>query len=336
MRGKQTIVINGRHYDALTGMPLDDNEVAAVEHNEQQEAPAHENVQVRHKTVAAAVPRPARTPASHAHRDPQRSKTLRRDIVKSPVHHAPAKPHVAPKKAVEKSPLVHKFAPHPHKQHVPVAQSHTDHVVAPIVAKTHAAVHAKKSAGAHAPQAKSSRELKEHMIAESLKKAPTSHAPHKAKKSRRAPLHVSSVVAACLGVLLLGGYLSYINMPNLSVRVAAAQAGLDAHYPGYTPSGYRFDGPVAYSNGRVTLSFEATGGQGSYTIDQQKSTWDSQAVLDNYVVAQTNEYNVNDTQGLTIYTYKNSAAWVNRGVLYTINGDAPLKTEQVVRIATSL
>lgn len=125
-------------------------------------------------------------------------------------------------------------------------------------------------------------------------------------------------------------------MPNLSVRVAAAQAGVDAQYPSYTPSGYRFDGPVAFSNGKVHLSFRANGGDEEYNISQQKSSWDSQAVLDNYVAAATDNYDVNDTQGLTIYTYNNNAAWVNRGVLYTITGDAPLKTEQVVRIATSL
>jgi hypothetical protein len=84
------------------------------------------------------------------------------------------------------------------------------------------------------------------------------------------------------------------------------------------------------------LTFSANGGTSNYKINQQKSSWDSQAVLDNYVAAKTDTYDVNDTQGLTVYTYGNNAAWVNHGVLYTISGNAPLKTEQVVKIATSL
>lgn len=320
MRAKHSIVINGRSYDAVTGMPLSDA------------APAKPVVE-RGETVTVTVKHPTtRTPAKTAHHQPHRSTTLRRDIVKKPAgshdHAAKHTPHHA---HVAKSPMVQKFAPHPagathahETQHVPVK-------VPVVVAKAHHAAHKRHET----KPALSSRELKDHLIKQQLEHAPVKHAPHKAKKTRQ-PLRVSSIMAACFGVMVLGGYLSYINMPNLSVRVAAAQAGVDAQYPGYTPSGYRFDGPVSYSNGQVLLTFSANGGTSNYKINQQKSSWDSQAVLDNYVAAKTDTYDVNDTQGLTVYTYGNNAAWVNHGVLYTISGNAPLKTEQVVKIATSL
>jgi|JI10StandDraft_1071094.scaffolds.fasta_scaffold137621_2 hypothetical protein len=332
MRGKHTIVINGRHYDAITGLPAETpSESAQVSHAPANHAPVKITEEPKKEQPAQiAVSRPQ---AHHLQHAPLKSKTLRRDIVKRPAGaHDKAAKHVTQHAHVAKSPLVTKFAPHPVGV-VTAGPVKATQAVQPSSVVT--AAHHKSAARHHKPDALSSRELKEHLIKQQIDHAPAkaNHKPHKTKK---APLRVSSVMAACLGIMILGGYLSYINMPNLSVRVAAAQAGIDAEYPGYTPSGYRFDGPVSYSNGQVLLSFKATGGTTNYQINQQRSAWDSQAVLDNYVVAQSEEYDVNDTQGLTVYTYGNQAAWVNKGVLYTISGDAPLRTEQVLKIATSL
>lgn len=327
MRGKQTIIINGRHYDALTGMPVDDPKEPA---KAKATVPAEQKIEVSTKPAPRKI---ERSPAKPARNAPHNSMTLRRDIVAKPApKHVASKPQ-RERVHVTKSPLVNKFAPHPegaikNTQPTKIAVS----TVSPVVKKAQhqATVHK----ATHKP-AQSSRDFKDSLIKQKLAEAPTKHAPHKPKKTK-APLRISSVMAACLGIMVLGGYLSYINMPNLSVRVAAAQAGIDANYPSYTPSGYRFDGPVSYSNGQVNLAFRSNGSNAEYQINQQKSNWDSQALLDNYVMAQTDDYSVNDTQGLTVYTYDNNAAWVNRGVLYTITGDAPLRPEQVVHIATSL
>ena len=332
MRGKHTIVINGRHYDAITGLPAD----APTEETNNitvHTAPKVTVAEHKDETHHVAVSHTAERTKNHLKHAPRKSSTLRRDIVKKPsgthtavvAKAAPARAHVA------KSPLVSKFAPHPSMSEVKRVAKPTPVAPSAVVA----AVHHKSAQRHQQPVAKSSRELKEHLIKQQLAHAPTKKKDHEHKKAK-APLRVSSVMAACFGVMVLGGYLSYINMPNLSVRVAASQAGINAQYPSYTPSGYSFDGPVSFSNGEVLLSFKANGGTSNYKINQQKSGWDSQAVLDNYVVAQTDNYDVNDTQGLTIYTYGNNAAWVNKGVLYTISGNAPLRTEQVLKIATSL
>lgn len=126
-------------------------------------------------------------------------------------------------------------------------------------------------------------------------------------------------------------------MPNLSVRVAAAQAGINAGYPNYHPDGYALAGPVTFSDGRVSMNFKANGGNHTFTINQSKSGWNSDAVLDNYVSPRAGSSYIPYTErGLTIYTYDNNAAWVNGGILYTVEGDAPLSSEQIRRIATSL
>ena len=47
-------------------------------------------------------------------------------------------------------------------------------------------------------------------------------------------------------------------------------------------------------------------------------------------------YSTAETNGLTIYTFGQNAAWVNGGILYTITGNAPLSADQIQHIATSL
>ena len=126
-------------------------------------------------------------------------------------------------------------------------------------------------------------------------------------------------------------------MPSLSVRVAAAQAGIDASYPEYRPDGYSLRGTVAYKEGEVSMQFGANAGPQEFTVTQAKSSYDSVAVLDNHVKPASGEqYTTYNERGLTIYTYDSNAAWVNGGILYTITGDAPLSGEQIRRIATSL
>lgn len=144
-------------------------------------------------------------------------------------------------------------------------------------------------------------------------------------------------MSASFALILLAGYFTYLNMPSLSVRVAAAQAGVNASYPGYHPDGYSINGPVAYSQGAVSMKFASNGGPQSFTVNQTKSSWDSSAVLENYVKQKAgNSYIQHNEQGLTVYVFGDNAAWVNGGILYTINGNAPLSSEQILHIATSM
>lgn len=310
------IVINGRTYDTTTGLPTD--QPSTVEH-----------IEVKH-SATPSTPKPARQPAKHRAAPLQHSTTLRRDIVAKPQGaHDHAGKHTVQRAHVAKSPSISKFAPHIAQPKTAHAAEKTSHVIA--------AVHHKQPVRSAAPKpAMTSRELKDHLIATKLAHAtPNTHAPAKKPRLHR-PAKVSSIMAACFAIMLLGGYLSYINMPHLSVRVAASQAGVNASFPNYTPNGYSFHGPVAYTDGQVTLGFAANGGTTGYTITEKKSQFDSQSVLDNVVATASEHYDITQAGGLTIYTYNNHAAWVNAGTLYTISGDAPLGPDQVVKIAQSL
>lgn len=146
-----------------------------------------------------------------------------------------------------------------------------------------------------------------------------------------------SIGSTAIAVLLLGAYFTYINMPALSTRIAASQAGINASYPNYQPSGYSLAGPVAYQQGSVVMKFAANGSNENFTLAQTRSEWDSSAVLENYIKPKSRDkYTTTAANGLTIYSYGTHAAWVNAGILYTVDGNAELAPEQIQKIAASL
>ncbi len=191
---------------------------------------------------------------------------------------------------------------------------------------------------------------KEQLIATQMAKVDTTAAPaqKKAKKGavKRAAAKVKkspkfTTIAATIAVaLMLFGYVTYLNIPNMALRVAAVKAGFDANMPGYSPGGYSFAGPVAYSPGQITIKFNSNTDDRSYDITQRQTSWDSKSLLDNFVkkeVASDSLYSTVYDRGLTVYIYNGSnASWVNGGIWYTVSGDSLLSSEQLLRIAASL
>ncbi len=146
-----------------------------------------------------------------------------------------------------------------------------------------------------------------------------------------------SIAGAMVALLAFGGYLTYHNMPAIATRMAAAQAGINASFPSYQPSGYSLAGGISQQQGSVLMKFAANAGPGTFTLTQSRSDWDSSAVLANYVLPSFGRnFATTTSRGLTIYSTHNAAAWVNGGILYTIKGNAPLSSEQVARIAASM
>jgi hypothetical protein len=313
---QKTITINGKVYDTHTGMPV----VGPAS----QDTPASE-------TPENEKASPKRSPLHHSqsmHQIAQKSHTLNRRVVKK-IAAAQANQQNQPKSA-----QITKFASHPTgvKPRVMTDIAPTVH---PHVAKANQTLAAKKHIAPVTP--KPSQVIKEEAIQNALEKAPNKTDKQvKTKKSRKFS-RLASISSAAFALLLLGGYFTYLNMPNLSVRVAAAQAGINASYPEYRPDGYGLKGPIGYSDGQVSMKFAANAGPQSYTVAEQKSGWDSSAVLDNYVKAKAGDnYITYNERGLTIYTFDGNAAWVNGGILYTISGDAPLSSDQIRRIAVSM
>ena len=322
MTKSDSITINGQHYDAVTGLP--------TEHSSSESS---ESAQTRHHTPAVGL-----------HSAPQRSVTLHRKSLKKPTHTVVKRTiHAASvHKSMDIHPNVRRFAPHPvgalAPRPVPVARVNDNvHIPHPHVVKAHAQSAAKAdSLTSRLPTAS---EKKDAAVQQSVANTHKQHQTHRAPFNERFQprQRITAALSAAFAIVLLGGYFTYLNMPSLSVRVAAAQAGIDANYPNYRPDGYSLTGPVTFSDGRVAMNFQANGGNKGFSISQSKSGWNNEAVLDNYVSPRAGVNYIPYTErGLTIYTFDDNAAWVNGGILYTIDGDAPLSSEQIRRIATSL
>ena len=145
-----------------------------------------------------------------------------------------------------------------------------------------------------------------------------------------------AAVMAVISICLLG-YLVHLNLPDISVRVAAMQTGIEKAYPSYIPATYRLDGLVHEDNGRITMNFKNDQDH-KFTLLEEKSSWDSAAVLANYVKKNWgDDYSIAKGQGLTIYISGSNAVWVNGGVLYMINDDGGhLSSGDLHDIAVSL
>ena len=316
MPSNKTVTINGRIYDAITGLPVDPSPKAGP------------------KPVSPAVvkKRAAEVTSASVHAQPQRSQTLHRRAIKKPAV-ITKRPQAGRHMDIARSANVAKFAPHPVAKPVEKKASTPDLApkAHPVAARANARTAVTKPA---ATAALTSKQVKDEAIAKAIAKPsvkPTKKS-FKAHFSRR-----FTIITAVFAVLIIGAYLTYSNMPSLSVGFAAAQAGIKATYPEYKPDGYRLSQPVTFSDGEVTLNFVANTGTGEYTVVQTRSSWDSSAVLDNVVKkAAGDNYVTTQERGLTIYSYDSNATWVNGGILYTIHANAPLSGEQIRHIATSL
>jgi hypothetical protein len=234
---------------------------------------------------------------------------------------------------IARSRSISRFAPHPVVATKP-QQTIIDTPPAhhPLLARAHQKQVVKEVASK--PTAPTSKQIKDHEIAKALA-TPTAK-PVRTRFTRRHPKLIT-IIGLSIVVAVTVAYVVYLNMPALSVRVAATQAGINATYPQYQPDGYSLDGPVTFTDGAVSIHFAANTGSTKFVVTQTKSSWDSTAVLDNVVKKATgNNYITSQERGLTIFSYGGNAAWVNAGILYTIQGDAPLSGDQIRRIATSL
>lgn len=306
MKDKQIITINGVRYDTHTGARLD------------------------------TPPRPQHTPplrsaiaSTTVHNKTARSQTLSRQHIQAP----PKKPAVSKSATIQRSPMVRKFA-----DIAAPAQTHLSPNTATtpdIRPTTHPIQPQAKQSNTPAVQ-KSPEVVKRQAIAVALScTAPQQPAKYTSFFARHP--RVFSVSGALVAIVALAGYFTYVNLPNISVQFAGMQAGIHAAYPSYQPSGYGLHEPVEYDKGQVKMKFSANVGSQNYTLTQVKSGWDSSALLQNYVMSVSNgSYNTYNDGGLTIYTYGSNAAWVSGGILHTIQGDAPLSSDQVRKIATSM
>lgn len=151
-------------------------------------------------------------------------------------------------------------------------------------------------------------------------------------------VRAGSVALSLAGLLLVGAYIWQVNYPNLALKVAGSKAGISANFPGYIPNGWKLSGNIQSSPGNISYNIANTKTDKSVAVTESKTSWDSQALAENYVAPKSDNYLALQSQGLTIYLYDgNQASWVNNGTWYRVEGaNHGLSQDQIIKLATSL
>jgi hypothetical protein len=153
----------------------------------------------------------------------------------------------------------------------------------------------------------------------------------RAARNRR----VVSLVAGLGAFLVIGGFITYLNMPGIELRVASMHAGFHAQMPNYKPTGYALAGGVKATDGKVELTYRS--GDSAYKITQVASDWNSSTLLDQNTEQRGAPSQTIQSEGRIIYIYNdNNASWVDGGVRYEITGNASLTADDLVSLATSM
>ena len=341
MASKNYVIINGRAYNTITGMVMDDIDVKETEIKKEQSISKRgtsvSNIHAAHVQKSSTLNRrhvkmPQRTPLAAK---PQKARVDVKQHVavkkfSTPIVSKPAPQKIAINRPAEAHPVTRRAQQRPlsvntklRKERQPLAMNNN-----PLVA----AVAPQKI---EKPVAKTAHQLKNEAIEKALSNEIISNKKARRRQKKGGALRWLNTFSVGFAVMLLGGYLTYLSMPNISIKMAAVQSGIDAKYPGYKPDGYALNGPIKFKSGEVSMKYAYADGSSRYTITQQKSGWNSSAVKEFFSEKHKNP-NTTMIDGLTIYSGGKEAAWVNGGILYQISGDANLSSSQIEKIATSL
>lgn len=155
-------------------------------------------------------------------------------------------------------------------------------------------------------------------------------------KKRRGGRIILALATSTACVIALAAVVK-VNLPNISVKVAAAQTGVEANYPNYIPSEFSLSGVYTNDKNSVIIEFKGQN-NAKFTLAEEKSAWDSNALLSNYVKgAYGNDYDTVREQNATIYISHSNATWVKNGTFYKLTADAGvLNKRQIKNIVNSL
>ncbi len=149
--------------------------------------------------------------------------------------------------------------------------------------------------------------------------------------------HGAAVVLVSLMGVLVIAYAIYANMPNVMVKVASVRAGFSAVLPSDRPAGYSL-ASVDYQPSTVSFNFSSNTDSRKFTITEHSSNWDSATLLSSEIVpTDGSKYQELSLDGQNIFLYGNDqAAWVTNGILFQVNGNNSLSTNQILQLATTL
>ncbi len=274
---------------------------------------------------------------TRVHRQPKASTTLNRKYV----HHPSKNTDVMV--SVKKSPKVSHFNTLTQKQTMKLSENDDRVVVHPL----QTVANKKMSERSRQPQLESgakmsAKELKDQAIKKALAAANATSNEEQAQMKTAAKMHFGLgrlvLALSCAAVVVFAiVYFVNLNIPDISLKVAAMQTGIDASYPSYIPRDYSISS-ITSENNKITLDFKNTKNNDAFSLVEEASSWDSNALMTNYVQKTFKDnYSIVREQGLTIYISDNNAAWVNGGIVYKLTVTSGSLTHKQIRsIAVSL
>ena len=180
-------------------------------------------------------------------------------------------------------------------------------------------------------------QLKELAIKKALRTA--TEEPEPATRPNKLHFGFGRILLACVctvAAVFAIGYFINQNVFNLSIANAARSAGLEVTNSPKVPSGYELT-DITSEEGKLTLKYVNHSAKTEFTIIEERSSWDSNALLSNFVKP---NYGVDCTvvreQGITIYISDSNASWINGRIVHKIIAEPGTLTKKQIRsIATS-
>lgn len=373
--GSNTVELNGKRYDAVTGVFLGDNKhtsrlksigilkghhqgrnidgIARKSSSTASPAPKLSTPAKAISNLGASAKNRLRSMDGFAHsmnnlvpHQPARSLTLKRTAVKPPgltmkpaiKKQLPAEKHVSVMHPVTPKPSISRVNPDrlahaskvPRSQHVKHFGPHRAQAPQPVPAPRATATFRRQPA-VPVPRVE---ESEEDMFELAITQA-TSHEQKAPKRRLSAKRKLANIGAIAVGLVVVGIFVAYLNLPTIEVNLASERAGFNATMPDYKALGFSLQNPIKTTGGTVAMNF--TSGDSQFTLTQEASDWDNQTLLDSLATQSDSMPKAIQSDGHTIYMMNtNQATWVNGGIRYDLTGNANLNSQEITAVADSL
>lgn len=359
---KQTIKINGHHYDASTGTLLNIEGNNSKQKISTKSTPSKNNFEVnRGKTdgvkedsdkAVGSLKKSSKSCKSQKHKLSP-SQTLMRSAVQKPakllihsnnslVEQKESQNILAPRssmphtyqnrmdraKNIERSRQISRFTP-TEKSIAPMSTRY-EHI--PVKEEPVATNKVQQNVTNTPSRQTNSNDIFAKAIAKS-----THHVDVKAHSSayrRHIRNHFTSMAIGSSALMLIMAFATYLNMPALQFQIAGFKAGISTISPDFKKAGFTYGGLKTEDN-KLIVKLEAN--NTSYSLIEQSTNWDGETMIKGVssVSASGNpSYRVLYDDSAVIYRLGDGqATWVKNGVWYSINGSKPLSDHQILSLA---
>lgn len=150
---------------------------------------------------------------------------------------------------------------------------------------------------------------------------------------KRARRHAFTLAAGTLAVLTIAGLAVYQNSPSLQLRIAGYRAGVATVTPDFNASGFAYGG-ASVQGARVVIGLTADGVR--YQLSQQETNWSGEQMIAQIASTDASgqpNYAPIAVDDITVYRLGGSqATWVANGIWYQVSGEQALSNQQIAAL----